>query len=473
MMTNQFYRFFIIAFCTGLFFLHICEPTEAARKKKKLTLTVIELQSMLMGYADRFNNTLIDAFYRFDEKDLSPNVRFYILNDMVYTQASVFTLAAEPNPEKALLDMVTLTTLGRIIYEDNLRRRFGKPVEIMAAAYRQLETDIWAIAARILTKAQQWELRNLILSWHKLNPKKLKFNLVRFNDFAPDRHASTLVEKKKAGGLFQSVDKATEQIEEVRMVTERGMYLGTRLPLLIGNFSQAWMNELILNPEVQKILENVNTFSAVSERLASVAEQLPADFAKERKVAISQVMKDVDTLSQTTIDRVMAGVTVEREATINQFMDRIASERQHTLQELIAEEQRIKGLVTEVRQTLAEGSNLLASATAFTEKLNLDKSAEKPAADAEPFDIQEYRSTIAEVSGTVRELTTLVDKMDGLLTSDGWGQLLPQIVDTLAQVEGEGEKVINHAFIRAIFLILILLVGYVLAKLVLQRLAKK
>jgi hypothetical protein len=459
MTTNLFYRSLIIVFCTGLFFLLICEPTASAKKKKdEHALTVIELQSMLMGYADRFNNTLIDAFNRFDEKNPSSNARFYVLNDTVYTQASVFTLAAEPNPEKALLDMVALTTLGRIIYQDNLPRRYGKPVEIMAVAYRQLDKDIWAIAAKVLTKAQQGELRSLILSWRKRNPNKLKFNLIRFNDFAPDRNRSRLVEKKKAGGLFKSVNKATEQIAEMRMVTERSMYLATRLPLLIGNFSQAWMNELILNPEAQKILDNVNTFSAVSERLASVAEQLPADFAKERKVAINQVMKEVDTLSQTTSDRVMAKVAFERETTINQFMDRLASERQNTLQELIAEEQRIKGLVTELRETLAEGSNLLVSATAFTEKLDLGKPADK-AADAKPFDIQEYRDTIAEVSGTARELTTLVDKMDGLLTSEGWGQLLPQIVNTLAKVEGEGEKVINHTFRQAIFLILIWLVG--------------
>jgi hypothetical protein len=63
--------------------------------------------------------------------------------------------------------------------------------------------------------------------------------------------------------------------------------------------------------------------------------------------------------------------------------------------------------------------------------------------------------------------------MDGLLTSDGWGQLLPQIVNTLAKVESEGEKVINHTFRQAILLILIWLVGYVIARLILQRLAKK
>ena len=146
-------------------------------------------------------------------------------------------------------------------YQSNLRRSYGKPIEVTASAYKQLEGDIWAMASKVLTREQQSELRSLILLWRKRNPNKLKFNLIRFNDFALDRNKSTLVEKKKAGGLFKSVDKATEQIEQMRMVTERGMYLGTRLPLLIGNFSQAWMNEMIVNPEVQKIIDNIQTFS--------------------------------------------------------------------------------------------------------------------------------------------------------------------------------------------------------------------
>ena len=473
MTISRSYHFLINIFCIVLVFLLIYEPTALAKKKKGAgTLTLIELQSMLMGYADRFNNTLIDAFVRFNETGPSPKARFYVLNDMVYTQASVFTLAAEPNPEKALLDMVVLTMLGRIIYQDNLRRKYGKPVEIMAVAYRQLEKNIWAIAANVLSGAQQEELRRRILSWRKSNPYKLKFNLIRFDDFAADRHSSSLVEKKKAGGLFKSVDKATEQIEEMRMVTERGMYLGSRLPLLIGNFSQAWMNEMILNPEVQKILDDVKTFSAVSKRLASVTEKLPADFAKERRAAINQFMKEMDTLSHTTINRVMTKVTLEREAAIKQFMDRLAGERKNTLQELIAEEQRITGLVTELRETLAEGSNLLVSATVFTEKLNLGNHADQTS-DAKPFDIKDYRDAIADVTLTVSKLTTLVEKIDGLLKSDGVGRLLSQIDETIGKVEGQGEKVIDHTFRRATFLILIYLVGYVIARLILHRFTKK
>ena len=36
------------------------------------------------------------------------------------------------------------------------------------------------------------------------------------------------------GGLFGTVRQVTEQVEETRMLAERGIFLGTRLPLLTG-----------------------------------------------------------------------------------------------------------------------------------------------------------------------------------------------------------------------------------------------
>ena len=471
-MTTKFLpRSFILIIVASLYFFQISGHADAASPKKNV-VTIIELQSMLMGYADRFNNTLFDAYLQFGEANPSPAARAYVLNDMVYTQASMFTLAAEPNPEKSLLDMVAVTTLGRLIYQNTLRQKYGAPIEKMAAAYKQLESDIWGIANTILTNQQQQELHNLILAWRRNHPNKVKFNLVRFNNFAVDRNKSTLVENKKARGLFKSVDKATKEIEEVRMVTERSLYLGTRLPLLIGNFSEAWINDLMVNPELSKILNNIETFSDVSERLASVAESLPADFAKERKVAINQVMKEVDTLSQKTLDQVMSRVALERKDAIDQFMDRIAAERKSGLEEIIAEEQRIKDMVIELRKMFTEGNNLLVSANTLTHNLNLDEPTDQPA-DTKPFDIREYRDTIIEVTASAREFSVLVDKMEGLVSSKGWEQLMPQIVESITRVENEGEKFINHAFQMAIVLILIWLAGYFVVRVMLMRYAKK
>jgi hypothetical protein len=63
----------------------------------------------------------------------------------------------------------------------------------------------------------------------------------------------------------------TQEVEETRMLAERGLFLGTRLPLLTGNFAEVWMSQVLVSPEAQKILADVHTFSTVSERMANVA----------------------------------------------------------------------------------------------------------------------------------------------------------------------------------------------------------
>ena len=45
--------------------------------------------------------------------------------------------------------MVVLTTLGRMIYEEEYRPQFGALVQPVIAALRLLEADIWRIAGKV------------------------------------------------------------------------------------------------------------------------------------------------------------------------------------------------------------------------------------------------------------------------------------------------------------------------------------
>jgi hypothetical protein len=432
-------------------------------------MTEVELQSELMSYADRFVSILAQAFEDFETLDPTPEARHAILGDTVYSLSAVFTIAADPNPQTALLDMVVLTTLGRMIYQDNMRRKYGTPVEVMARGYRHMETDIWAIAVKVLAKEQQEELRQIILQWRKQNPDKVIFNYLRFSDFAAQRRNSTLVKREKSGGLFKSVQEVTEQVEEMRMLAERGIFLATRLPLLTGNFAEVWMSQMMVNPEAQKVLTDVHTFSSVSERLANVAEQLPdkmmKDMSKLRWQTVNQVMQGIDQWSGKTLNEVMDRVAIEREAFINQFMNRLIGEQKIALEALLTEEQRVTALVTELRKAIEGGNNLLLTANTLTEKFNVGQPSPEPK-DSKPFDIKDYQATIAEV-------TTLVESTNRLVTSVGLEELLPQLISAIDRLEREGEELIDHSFRQAVMLILIAMGAYIIARLIYNFLNKK
>jgi len=365
--------------------------------------------------------------------------------------------------------MVAIATLGRMIFEDNIRRRYGKPIEVYAKGFGELEKDIWQIAAKILSIEQQHEVRGLIVEWRKQNPDKIIYNYFRFSDFAADRRKSTLVKKDQTGGLFKSVQQATQQVEETRMLAERGMYLATRLPLLTGAFSEVWMTSLLVNPDAQKTLQDLHQFSDASQRMATIAEQLPdrlmEDMSKLRRQTVNQVMKEVNLWSDKTLDDVMARVAIEREAFISQFMNRLIGEQKTALDAILMEEERVSELVAELRKAVEEGNNLLLAANTLAEKFNIGEPSADPKG-SKPFDIKEYQETIAEV-------TTLIETTNQLVGTVGLEQLLPQLVKAIDRVESEGEELVDHSFRQGIFLILIAMGAYVVARLIYNFLNQK
>jgi hypothetical protein len=85
------------------------------------------------------------------------------------------TIAASPNPAVGLLDIVVLTTLGRLIYEEHHHKQYGNLVQPVIAALRVLEMDIWRVASKVLTPAEQQELRALIHAWRRQYPAQTAF----------------------------------------------------------------------------------------------------------------------------------------------------------------------------------------------------------------------------------------------------------------------------------------------------------
>jgi hypothetical protein len=80
---------------------------------------------------------------------------------------------------------------------------------------------------------------------------------------------------------------------------------------------------------------------------------------------------------------------------------------------------------------------------------------------------------VAETSKTTDKLSTLVDKINILVNSDGAEQLLPQISKVIVTVGDKGEQIVDRTFRQAIILILIWLVGYVMSRLIFLRLSKR
>jgi hypothetical protein len=339
-----------------------------------------ELQAQVMAFADLFMSTIIAAMTEYQAQEPSPENYKYVLSFGAYSMSSAFTIAAESNPAGALLDMITMITLGRIIFEENLQENIGPQLQPVIEGYRKAEEEIWQISSTVLNSDQQQELYLLISRWRKSNPNILFFPTIRFKDFSALR-GDSISEEDKPRGLFKSVENATQQVEEMRLLAERGMYLATRMPMLTGVFGGVWFSQLAQHPDMKKIINDVHKLSEVSERMATVAEQLPEKIAQERDLTIRQAMKSITDLMVTVMDEtenktiVMLDAAVkrlsqEREAAIRQLMDEFSAERERTIEDFLNEDQRMRGLLSEVQHTLAEGNKLIISVDSLVNGLN-------------------------------------------------------------------------------------------------------
>jgi hypothetical protein len=402
-------------------------------------MTEAELQGHVMAFADRYWSIMNSAGIQYIANSPSPENRRIIKAQLVYSAADAFTIAAGSKPVAALLDMVVMVTLGRMVFEQHYAKIYGSEVTPIVDAFKKAEADIWGIADDILTAAQQRKLMSMIQAWRQDNPENIVFSSVRFSEFEKFRGFSGDSGKDSSGGFFQSVTKATEQVEEMRLLAERAMYLGSRLPMLTGAFADVWASRLTRNQDVNSIIADLNRLADVTQRIADVAEKLPDDIAKER------------------------------DATINQLMQEISRERRQTIEDFLAEEKRIGGLLTELKLTLVSGHDLLMSTNLILDRLNIGQREVGVTEPSKPFDIKDYQATLKEASTTIGRLHELVKTIDQM----GLENKLPALTKAIEKIGQQGEEWVLQAFMLGVVLILILLIGSVFAMLTYRYVTQK
>ena len=269
------------------------EEKEKDAKEKTYVINEAQLQSHLMSFADRFASILDMAIAKFENLNPTGKTRYEVLELMTFSLHQAFLIAAESNPDVALLDMISMVTLGRIFFEEEGPSHYGKLIVPVLAGYRKAEADIRKIAAIVLTPNQMLDLMKIIKRWRRENPEVKSFPLIRFSNFAADRRDDALAQADDPEGLFESVESASETVEEMRLMAERGMYLATRIPLLTGLFGDLWLTRIMNNPELQKALSDVSQLSQGTAGLAEIAEKLPDQIATEREATIKQLAGEI------------------------------------------------------------------------------------------------------------------------------------------------------------------------------------
>jgi hypothetical protein len=109
------------------------------------------------------------------------------------------------------------------------------------------------------------------------------------------------------------------------------------------------------------------------------------------------VMDETENKTIIMLDAAAKRLSHEREAAIRQLMDEFSVEKKRTIENFLNEDQRMRGLLSEVQHTLAEGNKLIISVDSLVNGLNQGQSKTKTVAPAKPFDVNDYRATLSQV----------------------------------------------------------------------------
>ncbi len=255
-----------------------------------------DLQQGLMSFADAYAAMTIVSVDELVEVPGSPLTRKTALLFKISTVGGVITIATGENPYASLLDMVSLTTLSRMVLEDHwLPSTNGVIFEPWLKRMQGLETNIWSIADQVLSKDQQEELRRSIQAHYGTLTDLNDLFLVHPHDLLVPR---TLVRKQDPQSVFSlaalnpmaGLDPAVREITETRLFAARAMFTIQRMPWLVRWQAELLVLDATTQPQVAQALkdatslsESVDRASQAAESISQTAAVLPARIAAERK----------------------------------------------------------------------------------------------------------------------------------------------------------------------------------------------
>src|SRR5215470_10641985 len=354
------YRQLLSAVLVALTVCVAATGTAAARAKASAeggALASEELQAALRSFADSWASQLSETTARLATPMATPQARYHADRFGYFAIAAAFDIAAGPYPGAALLDMVVLVTLNRMVWEEYwMSQVYGEPAAGMVTTLRQLEEDIWALAARVLTPTQRQELQDVLRAWRTRYPDKTGVSFIRFSDFGELGRKPSLEAARKAGGLLAPIKQAAQAAEEMSILGERVLYLLLRMQELLHARAKLTVQELFTTPEMAQLLDDVTGFRKVSERYAELFESLPAQLTAHMRGTIDQTLAQGMRQSAALTDHVMQQVSAERQAVMRQAMRGIDQERQVTLAQLLqGVSQERQALLVGLEQVLNRG----------------------------------------------------------------------------------------------------------------------
>jgi len=258
-----------------------------------------ELQQSLLQFADAYSSRIIESVDELEDVEGSPFTQEGALLFKISTVGSVITIATGENPNINLLNLMSLSTLSRMILENHwVTKPNGSLFELWLGRSQALERKIWRIAEKVLTKEQQDELRHSLENHYATLTNLDSLFLTHPHDLIVPKNLTKQGNDKSVFSLaalnpFSGLDPTVREIAQTRLFAERALFTLQWTPWLLR-----WQSELLIlqttsQPEIVQafgditsLSESVDRVSKAAESIGMTAAALPAQLADERKAIV-------------------------------------------------------------------------------------------------------------------------------------------------------------------------------------------
>jgi hypothetical protein len=308
-------------------------------------LTLPALRSEVMSAADNYVIILTQSLDELRADTQSTEVANWALRTKIATAIAAYTNATGPNGAVALIDMMILARLKRIALEEHWIPTLLGPIEgpPVFEGFKRGEASVWHLGATALTAKQLQELSDLIESWRNAHPEQYYVSHIRFDEFASYRQISPDSKTgKMPGNIFgylymdplSGLDPVARELHNYRELTERMLYLFSRMPAIFSWELELAVSQTATAPETERAMASVESFSNATTRFADAAVKYPDDLSKMFRETVTQLSTATATERKAAIDQLATATSAERKATVDQLAAVTATERAAAIDQL-------------------------------------------------------------------------------------------------------------------------------------------
>ena len=289
------------------------------------------LQSSVMALADT-SMQRIAAEINLARAGTTPEARRDEMSTRLALSSSIVAIAMQPDPVDALADLLTFTTLTADAQRvAALGKAADGPEARLLRALEQNDADAWHVAERWVNEPTRIAFRELILSWSGSRESAAQVAFVRLADLK--RGGSTSIESDS--GLFDSLHAANQQVDQIRLLTERSLFLAQRMPFLVRLQAEVYTGNALATKEAQQTQAQLEQMSSIMETVSGLLGGLAQQVSTERQAALDDLFGHIETERKASLEQIEQIVREERQSTLEQATTAIDAQRKAILKDLL------------------------------------------------------------------------------------------------------------------------------------------